>query len=603
MLHRFATVMFVAVFVLGLISGCTGGKEGGGGRDKKDAPGEKGKPGTETSERPAGKGAKLDPYLDALFAGPDDYELIHAVYKRIALKCDGSDAKKLAALPEAQRVVLHVCGTQGIVDKDGFHALFASKVADFRGMAAAFDSIGVPTASSAVRKALAIFPGSKPQTDAQSRVDYLAELGKTGEERLDDCSREFYDAHRSILIRTALYVRTNRDSFASLAPSPGEDLAELKKKNKTPPSADAYSRDVANWLESIDAEILVDAPAEKDRPFWVKDNLAGALRSGARIVGLSLSSYRTSTDKELQTAARMDALRDVDQVTLGDTYVTEAGLKCLKEFPNLHTLSLRRTDVSDGWLRQLQDLKLEELNLARTNVTDIGLEYVAKIRTLRFLELYRTQVSGSVAAILAKLPNLEVLSMGNTGIDDDSLEGIDALRRLRSLDLRYSRITDEAMRHVEKVVTLEELNQTGTRVGDLGAERLKKLANLKSLRLDETQISDAGLVPVGGIASLRELSLSFTDVGDAGAANLRSLRGLERLSLRKTSVGDAGLATLAQLRELAELDLRETRVTDAGLTKLFGLTKLSSILIDATDVTSAGVAQLRQALPRVEIQR
>jgi hypothetical protein len=603
MLKHVAAGVFLGIFVLCFVSGCSGGKSPALGERDKDQSRERQKSPSETAERPTGKGPKMDPYLEAVFAGPDDYELIHCVFKRITQKCDGSSARQLAALPESQRVVLHVCGTQGIVDNGSFQALFAKEVADFRGMADAFDAIGVPTAISAVHKALAIFPGSRPQATGDQRVAYLKDLGKTGEEKLDEYTREFWDAHRQILLRTGLYIRSHRDSFASLPAAPGENMAELKTKNLPPPNPEAYSRDAARWLESIDAKILVDAPDVKSAPFWVTADLDDALRGDARIVGLQLEPYRTSTDKELQTAAKLEALAEVNEIVLGDTYVSEAGLGCLKQFRNLRTLSLRRTDVTDSSLRLLQGLSLEELNLARTQVTDIGLEYVARIPSLRFLELYRTQISGNLAAALKKLPNLEVLSIGNTDIDDDSLDGLESMRRMRSLDLQYSKITDEALRHVQNIISLEELNLTGTRAGDLGMTCLKHLAMLKSLRLDETQISNEGLAPVGNLAGLQELSVSYTEIDDAGMASLRGLRKLDRLNLRSTSVGDQGLAYLASLRELSELDLRATRVTDAGLSQLFGLAKLTSILIDSPGVTTAGLARLRNALPKAEIQR
>jgi len=606
MWQRALTRTSLAVLALSVVVGCSQDKGGATAERNKQQEEEKPKAAAAGREKPGGRpqAQKTDPYLEALLASPNDRELLDGIYRRIAQQCDGSNARQLEDLTGPQRMVLQVWGTTALVDDGTFRALFASEIGDFAGIDDAFDAIGVPAAADAVRQAVALFPGGRPPADAHMRLAYLAQLRESGDAKLSEYSREFWDAHRQIQRQTAAYVRAHRDAFAGLPAHPQESREEWQGKNLPPPDAEAYSRDVARWLESIGAWILVAAPTVQEEPFWVTANLPDCLRGDARIVGLRLAPYRTSTDAELRTVARLEALREVGQLDLADTYVSEAGLAALRQIGDLRRLSLRNTDLIDAWLPQLQGLAaLEELDLTQTQITGTGLADLARLPQLRSLQLYRTRISGEVCKPLSKLPNLERLSLGNTAVDDEGLEGLAALGRLRRLDLQRTGITDEALRHVQELAALEELDLCATHVGDLGMTCLKKLANLKSLQLDNTRVGNEGLSSLGTLVGLRELSLSGTDVGDAGMAQLRGLRRLERLRLSGTAVGDAGLTHVGMLRELVELDLCDSRVTDAGLPQLYPLAKISYISLGTRGVSESGVARLTQALPKAEIQR
>ena len=73
---------------------------------------------------------------------------------------------------------------------------------------------------------------------------------------------------------------------------------------------------------------------------------------------------------------------------LGDTQVTDAGLKELKELKNLTLLDLGGTQVTDAGLKELKDLKnLTSLDLGGTQVTDAGLKELKDLKNLTSLDL------------------------------------------------------------------------------------------------------------------------------------------------------------------------------------------------------------------------
>ena len=71
----------------------------------------------------------------------------------------------------------------------------------------------------------------------------------------------------------------------------------------------------------------------------------------------------------------------MQELGLGDTKITDAGLKHVKELKSLHTLDLRLTKVTDAGLKELKECKsLQRLTLFETLVTRVGLRELEAAR-------------------------------------------------------------------------------------------------------------------------------------------------------------------------------------------------------------------------------
>lgn len=74
-------------------------------------------------------------------------------------------------------------------------------------------------------------------------------------------------------------------------------------------------------------------------------------------------------------------------LSIGNTRVTNAGLKELAKLKNLQMLKLFSTEVSDAGLKELVGLhKLQMLDLSYTKVTNAGLKELAPLKNLRSLQ-------------------------------------------------------------------------------------------------------------------------------------------------------------------------------------------------------------------------
>ena len=103
-------------------------------------------------------------------------------------------------------------------------------------------------------------------------------------------------------------------------------------------------------------------------------------------------------------------LENVYELNLGDTQITDAGLKDVAKLQNLEELVLENTQITDEGLKEVAKLqKLEQLLLSYTEITDAGLKDVARLQKLIKLVFWSTKVTkAGVAEFKKALPDCQI---------------------------------------------------------------------------------------------------------------------------------------------------------------------------------------------------
>lgn len=106
--------------------------------------------------------------------------------------------------------------------------------------------------------------------------------------------------------------------------------------------------------------------------------------------------------------------------------ITDDHLKSLKAVGGLvHSLNLAGTDIKDGKLGVLNDLKnLKRLHLEKTEVTDAGLDHVKSLSHLEYLNLYGTKVTDEGLKKLEGLAKLQKLFLWQTEATEDGAKSL-----------------------------------------------------------------------------------------------------------------------------------------------------------------------------------
>jgi hypothetical protein len=266
-------------------------------------------------------------------------------------------------------------------------------------------------------------------------------------------------------------------------------------------------------------------------------------------------------------------------------------------------VSLRGTWVEDSDLRRLNELPdLTSLDLSLTHITDQGMQELKNLRGVEDLSLYYAEY-----------------------VTDEGLAAIQGWKNLKRLNLHGSRAGDTALEHISGIVSLESLNVGSTLMTDVGLERLTRLPNLRELTMGGNELGDAGLQALRQMPGLTYLDLSgrqgtdknvwtiaMTDAGLDAVLTLKNLRDL-RLGCPSIGVGIEGARFtevtvmtvtpkwLEQMKSLAKLERLALqgckRIDDDAVRALIAMPSLREADLKGTSVTEKGVAAFRAARP------
>ena len=170
---------------------------------------------------------------------------------------------------------------------------------------------------------------------------------------------------------------------------------------KTDPPQPLPKNIVTAWKES-GAEVC-----------WLRVNQDGSLEyvGGKEGKPGDLPAFRFAIWQE-RRLSKLPAPASAFGLDLGDTEVTDVGLKELAQLKSLQALNLNLTEVTDAGLKELARLKsLQALDLSDTQVTDAGLKELARLKSLQALGLSDTQVTDAGLKVLTGLKSLQTLDL------------------------------------------------------------------------------------------------------------------------------------------------------------------------------------------------
>ena len=128
-------------------------------------------------------------------------------------------------------------------------------------------------------------------------------------------------------------------------------------------------------------------------------------------------------------------------------------------------------DLSNAWVTDADLAKLarlpqlESINLAYTKITDQGLEHLAPLENVKVLDLYYAEsVTDLGIAHLKHWKNLEHLNVRGTKVTSTLFEHIASMTKLRFLDVGHSRVNDDLFELLESLDHLEHLSFGGNKM-------------------------------------------------------------------------------------------------------------------------------------------
>jgi hypothetical protein len=112
------------------------------------------------------------------------------------------------------------------------------------------------------------------------------------------------------------------------------------------------------------------------------------------------------TNQFLKDLRKLMALKSL---YLDNTSIDDDGLKCFAEYPKLKLIDFGSQEISDVGLSYLKDARVSYLRIGSKAITDKGMLFLQDMKTLQQLTLYRSQVTdGALKQLRSVLPGLRI---------------------------------------------------------------------------------------------------------------------------------------------------------------------------------------------------
>lgn len=180
---------------------------------------------------------------------------------------------------------------------------------------------------------------------------------------------------------------------------------------------------------------------------------------------------------------------EVRVINLGQTKVTDKGMRAILDCVNVEEFFLQNTGVGDETLQRLSGFKkLKYLALEKTRVTAKGLRAVAAC-PIEHLAVEQCELTEGAFEAMGKMTALEELLLSSTKMKAGWLKHIATLPKLKQISMTEADFDDDAVQYFLTIPSLEKLTLNDTKLGDAGFSRLLKLPKLESLHVDATRVT------------------------------------------------------------------------------------------------------------------
>lgn len=206
----------------------------------------------------------------------------------------------------------------------------------------------------------------------------------------------------------------------------------------------------------------------------------------------------------------------LEELTLFGTPVSDRSIKYILAFKNLRKLDIGDTEITDEGLKKLVKAQnLVNLNLEHsTKITDDGIIEITKLRNLNNLNLSYTKATRKTMGYIANLKGIRKLRLRGIKLDPEDLRNLQNKKYLQLLFLNDSGINDSHLAEIGKFTRLLNLDiSMNNNISDKGIMSLSKLTRLHNLTMkDCSQLTDSGASKLQAMLPNTRVDFRFKDM-------------------------------------------------------------------------------------------
>ncbi|MCA9039460.1 MAG: hypothetical protein KDA65_03835 [Planctomycetaceae bacterium] len=219
----------------------------------------------------------------------------------------------------------------------------------------------------------------------------------------------------------------------------------------------------------------------------------------------------------------------LERVSLEECQISQNGYAALSRLPQCHYLGLNGSNITDEELAFFAEQSLWQLELGQTAITDAGMKHVASMKALSQLSVAGTTITDEGIKHLSKSEPLRTMS-----VSADSYPAALQVKpatitvsRWQRLDFSETRITDESLFILKKMLGTSSLNLnlSNTQITNEGLKHLQGIPRLQSLDLRGTRITNEA------IPTLKNITVNQLNIEETGITDSAELKNSARIEV------------------------------------------------------------------------
>lgn len=246
---------------------------------------------------------------------------------------------------------------------------------------------------------------------------------------------------------------------------------------------------------------------------------------------------------------------------------------------------------------------LEELNLSGTNITDDQIATYNKFTNLRTLSLSKCEsITGSTLKSLQSSKRLSVINFAKSGLKPENLIQLANLP-VRSLDLTSTPVGNKDLNALNSM-PLSSLNLDHALITDKGILQLSKnLRTLEEINLNSCyKITAKSLVYLKDLPNLKGLAINHSGITGDQLKSLSEFKKLKSLNLGRLSLTDEQIKPVTRLPLVNLVLAHNPDLTDNILIDLARMKTLKTLTLSGCDrITNQGVVQFKKSRPECHV--
>jgi hypothetical protein len=192
--------------------------------------------------------------------------------------------------------------------------------------------------------------------------------------------------------------------------------------------------------------------------------------------------YFGSTNFDTKMAESISGLGSLNLLDINTSLISDDALISIAKIKSLRDLCLTNNAITDSGIQHLKGMDIETLRLNETDVSDGCIDSLLELKSLKVLDLDSCSITDSGVSKLVEIPNLQMLNMNNLNVSLEAMSKLAELYELQDLKIHGVSLTPEEINELKSRLPFCKVDPDTIRFSERKAHNRKSAPSNPSVK-------------------------------------------------------------------------------------------------------------------------